>query len=147
MEDYLPRWLRVLNPSLQLLVFGALILAGAMGEPPPGYWPGVAMGVVACVTFAISAAATVQQRPNYLDKLFGPAYRRLNVYVLTGMQFLILFWSALALYQFLWGDFGIDTKRVGYLTILMTPALAALSLLAKRQPPPSDGGRVPLSAA
>jgi hypothetical protein len=140
MENFVPAWIRMAIPALQIAIFGGVAVAGLLADAPASHWTGLGVGVFASVMVGIVTVSTVEQRANSLDRLYGAAFRRFSVHTLVGFQFLILFWAAMGLYQYVTGSTAIDAKRIGFLSIILFPLLATLASLARFRKPPSDDG-------
>jgi hypothetical protein len=128
-DDYLPRW-------LQYLVY-ALMLGSLLARPVASFfqparlehvWGNFFMGLLLMLLLFFVGVGSVVRAPNYMDRMIGPAYRRMEVRVCFGLMALM---AVLGLVNLAVELSVADTKRYGsvVISLFVTATLAGFMLL------------------
>ena len=135
-SDYVPSGWRLATELLtvaQLALWLALPALGFGGGRR--YWGSFAFVVAITVLLRVLAYYTAHRRPNYGDRLFGEAYRRMELRVYYLMQLV----APLAIAALTFGKMaGIDLARPGQLAIILFSCVLGFAFLRLR--PAESGG-------
>ena len=142
-DDYVPRGVRrtiytivVLHLGLWLIVG---VLMGVLGlETSREFWGMFAFAVAIALIFFLIVRSIALRRPNVMDRVFGPEYRRTEVRVAFGAQLLPLMNGLARLYEQASGTVLVDVDRASRLG-LVAAMIAALVFFFVRYSRPSNG--------
>ena len=112
-DDYVPRW-------VQYLVYGLMLANLAAGPVASLFWPerihnvwgNFAMGLVMSVMLFLVGVGCVVRPYNYMDRVMGPGYRRMEVRLTFGLMLTIV---GVGLTSVALEISGVESKRYGAL--------------------------------
>jgi hypothetical protein len=135
-SDYVPLPWRVATEILTVVHIAAWLVAPALGfGGGADYWGRFAFIAAVTVLFAALSYLLPQRRQGYADRLFGDAYRRVELRVVYLMRVAPLTTGAIALGE---AVFDLDLARAGYLALILI--LCGLQLAFLRLRPIELGG-------
>lgn len=141
-DDFVPRWVQYLVYGLMLANLAARPLAGLFWpERIHNVWGNFAMGLLMSVMLFLVSVGSVVRPYNYMDRVIGPAYRRMEVRVTFGLMLCIvgIGFTSLALEVS-----GLDSKRYGAVMIALYVSITlalCMSVPTPRGDELRDGGR------
>jgi len=136
-DDYVPRW-------GQYLIYG-LMVASLLARPVaslfwperiPNVWGNFAMGAVMSVLLFLVGVGSVARAPNYMDRVLGPSYRRMEVRVAFGLMLCIVAVGATSLALEI---SGLDSRRYGSVMIALYVSTALALCMSLPTAPPKNG--------
>jgi hypothetical protein len=137
--DYVPRSWRVATEVLTVAHLAAWLVAPALGfGGDADYWGRFAFIAAVSVLLAGMSYLMPQRRQGYADRLFGDAYRRVELRVLYVLRLAPLTTGAVGLGAAI---LGLDLARVGHL--LLALIICGLALAFVRLKPAEPGGGEP----
>jgi hypothetical protein len=96
--DFVPRFWRSTTDVLTAALLVTWLILGVKGAASSAkHWEGFAFMLVFATIIAVLAHAAAARPPNYLDRLYGPAYRHREVRVLYGARLGIVLFGAIIL--------------------------------------------------
>jgi hypothetical protein len=122
-DNFVPRWLRLATYALVGVHWTAWVLVGVLGPRTGDFWPRVVVQVVFPLACLALMHAAVVRRPNALDRIFGLENRRWEVRFAFAIQFYLLAWGALSLYETVAEATAFDIQRATRLV----PALIVIT--------------------
>jgi hypothetical protein len=129
-SDYLTRRWRIAIEALTVLHLGAWILIGALGVGGGAkFWGSFAFFVAMSVLFAVFANLVPGRRPGYLDRLFGEAYRRMEIRGAYFMRVWPVITGAIVMLELLTGA---ELDRAAQLLVVAFVCVLALMVLRLR---------------
>jgi hypothetical protein len=135
--DYLPRSWRVGTEALTAAHIALWLVVGALGWAGGAkYWWSFAFIAAMTVLFAVIAYLVPRRRPGYYDRLFGEAYRHVEIRV---AYFMRLWWLPIGAVVMIERLTATDLARAGYLLIVSFVSVLALMLLRLRPVAPASG--------
>lgn len=136
-RDYLPRSWRIATEVLTVGHIALWLLVGALGWAGGAkFWWSFAAIAGMTVLFAAIAYFVPRRRPGYPDRLFGEAYRHVEMRIACFMRLWPLAAGAIGLSELIT---GVDLARAGHLVIVSFVCLLALMLLRLRPVAPASG--------
>jgi hypothetical protein len=139
-SDYLaPSW-RIGVEALTVLHLGAWVVIGALGWAGGAkFWWSFAFFAGMTVLFAVMAHFVPRRRPDYLDRMFGEAYRQGEIKAVYFMRVWPVAAGAIVMTEHMT---GLDLARAAHLLIVSFVSVLALMVLRVRPiVPPSDTTR------
>lgn len=134
--DYLPLSWRILTEVLTAAhVVGWLVLPALGFGGDASYWGRFAFIAAVTVGLALYAHLAPQRRPGYADRLFGEAYRRAELRVISLMRVALLTAGAVTLGEAI----GLDLARAAHLALQVMIFVMALEFLRLRPLAPNGG--------
>jgi hypothetical protein len=89
---------RIATEGLTVALFATWIVFGILGiARSPKLWSGLAFLMVISAILAVLARVSARRRPNYMDRLYGPAYRHREVRIIYGMRLAFIAFGIVAL--------------------------------------------------
>jgi len=139
-SDYLPRSRRVAMEVLTVAHIGVWLVVGALGFASGAkFWWSFAFIVGLTVLFGVIAHSVPRRRPGYLDRLFGEAYRHVEIRIAYFMRLWPLAPGAMGLVEL---TTGVELARIGYLLIVSFVCVLA-SMILRLQPVAPGSGATP----
>jgi hypothetical protein len=135
-SDYLPRSWRIATEVLTVGHIALWLVAGALGWAGGAkFWWSFAAIAGMTALFAVIAYFVPRRRPGYLDRLFGEAYRHVEIRIACFMRLWPLAAGALGLSELVT---GVELARAGYLLIVAFVCALALMILRLQPVAPSS---------
>jgi len=133
-SDYLPGWWRWTIEALTAAQLAAWLILPALGfGGGRRYWATFAFAAAITVSMSVLAHYTTRRRPSYGDRLFGDAYRRLELRVYDVMRVV----APLALGAMTFGRIaGLDVARPGHLAVVLFSCILGFAFLRLRPAQP-----------
>jgi hypothetical protein len=136
-SDYLALPWRIAVEALTLLHLGVWIVIGALGLAGGAkFWGSFAFFVGMSAFFAVFANLSPRRRPGYLDRVFGEAYRRVEIRLAYFMRLWPVITGAIVMTEQMTGA---DLDRAAQLLVVSFVCVMALMLLRLRPVAPSPG--------
>jgi hypothetical protein len=136
-SDYLALPWRIAVDALTVLHLGAWIVIGALGLAGGAkFWGSFAFFVGMSAFFAVFANLSPRRRPGYLDRVFGEAYRRVEIRVAYLMRVWPVVTGAIVMTELMTGA---ELDRAAHLLIVSFVCVMALMVLRLRPVAPSPG--------
>jgi hypothetical protein len=136
-SDYLPFSWRIGVEALTVLHLGAWVVIGALGWAGGAkFWWSFAFFAAMTVLFAVIAHLVPRRRPDYLDRVFGEAYRRGELKAVYFMRLWPVASGALVMTEHMT---GLDLARAAHLLIVSFVCVLALMVLRLRPMAPPSG--------
>lgn len=96
--DSVPFPVRIATDIVTLALIVTWLVLGVKGvASSPRHWSGFAFMLVFALLIAVLAHAAAARPPNYMDRLYGPAYRHREVRILYGVRLGIVIFGAIVL--------------------------------------------------
>ncbi len=119
-DKYVPRPVQYGIFALVAIHLAAWLFAAALGRyASPAFWGMLAFQFVISGIFLLLALEAVRRRPNALDRIFGPRYRRMEVRWAFATQLLPLMNGAARLYEQTAGPTSGDLDRAMHLGVVL----------------------------
>jgi hypothetical protein len=119
-DDYVPRPVQYGIYALVGVHLTAWLIAAALGRyTAPAFWGMLAFQFVISGIFLLLALVAVRRRPDAIDRIFGPGYRRMEVRWAFGVQVLPLMNGAVRLYEQTAGPTPADLNRAMHLGLVL----------------------------
>jgi hypothetical protein len=138
-HDYVPRSWRIATEVLTVGHMAAWLVAPALGfGGGADYWGRFAFVAAVTALLAVMCHLVPQRRQGYADRLFGDAYRRVEMRVLYILRLAPLTTGVVGL-----GDaiLGLDLARAAHLLLALIICGAALAFVSLRPLEPAAGAR------
>ena len=137
--DYVPRAWRIATEVATVGHLAAWLVAPALGfGGGADYWGKFAVIAAASLLLALISWVRPQRRPHYADRLFGDAYRRVELRVLYILRLAPLTRGAVGIGG---AVLGLDLARVMHLLVVLIICGAAFAFVSLR--PTKSGGAAP----
>jgi hypothetical protein len=112
-DDYVPRWFRILVYVAILTHLAAWLCVGAVGRfRHPDFWPAFAGIAILTALMFVLGRASVLRRPTLMDRSSGFDYRSAEIRVAFAIQLVVVGFGVMGLCKLL---YGIDLQRAGTL--------------------------------
>jgi hypothetical protein len=145
--DFVPLPLRVTTYTFAIVNAAAWLAVGALGlYSTPIFWTRFAILISLSVVFFLVTNVNVNRRPNAMDRMFGPAYRRGEVRYVFAMQLLPPVIGAVRLYEEIANAIVFDVNRAMQLGLALFVTFGLLRA-ARYAMAWQDPNRTPPSAA
>jgi hypothetical protein len=96
--DSVPLYWRIATEVVTVVLFTTWIITGVMGiARSPKLWDGLVFLFVNTVIFAVMAYASAKRPQNYMDRIYGPAYRHREVRIIYGARWAFVAFGAVML--------------------------------------------------
>jgi hypothetical protein len=120
LDDFIPRWVRVVTYTLVGVHLAAWVSVGVLGlYSAPGFWARLAAPIVFFGIFFFFARVSVARPPMAMDRIFGPGYRRGEVRFGFAMAICTNAMFALQLYQEVAGTVAFEVDRALHLGLVL----------------------------
>jgi hypothetical protein len=137
-SDYLPRSWRIATEVLTVAHIGVWLVVGTLGFASGAkFWWSFAFIVCMTVLFGCIAHLVPKRRPGYFDRVFGEAYRHVELKIAYFMRLWPLAAGAIGLAEL---TTGVELARAGYLLIVSLVCVVALMILRLQPAAPASGG-------
>jgi hypothetical protein len=128
--DSVPRAWRIATEVLTISLFLIWLILGVLGVPhSPKFWDGFIFLIFNALIFAVMAYASARRPPNYMDRVYGPAYRHREVRIVYGARLVIVVFGAIALTGSITGPAALPVEPVR-LSLLLFQIFFVACLLA-----------------
>lgn len=128
--NFVPRIWRISTDALTVALLVTWLILGVKGVASSAkHWEGFAVMLVLATIFAVMAHASAARPPNYMDRLYGPAYRHREVRVVYGVRLGIVLFGAIILISSIVGPGAMPIHPVR-LSFLLFQGLFMAFLLA-----------------
>jgi hypothetical protein len=122
-DDFVPRWLRIVTYTLVGLHAAAWLTVGVLElYSTPIFWMRLGLVIGISAIFFLMSRLGVRRRPNAMDRIFGPAYRRIEVRYGFLMQ-LVPLAGIVRLYEEVTATVAVDVNRALHLAVALTVVL------------------------
>lgn len=126
--DFVPVWAQLVTYALVMINLTAWVVTAISGQhDAPLFWTRLVLLFALSVFFHFAAVAAVARRPNAMDRVFGPPYRRKEVHLAFSMQLLPPIIGAVRLYEELADTIVFDINRAMQLGLVLMIIAAFLS--------------------
>jgi hypothetical protein len=145
LDDFVPRWAQIAVYAVATLSLAAWLVVAASGWNTTSSFQGrLAFILLMTPLFLLCPRVSVRRRPQAVDRIFGPAYRRTEVRYGMAMSLVLAVVGALQLYEELAGPVAFDISRVMHLGLVLcvTAGILRLARFAKDPGGPRVSGRV-----
>ena len=137
LDDFVPAWLQHTTTTVTTFALVAAIAVGLNAEVAHAYWTGLGTVVLMWVIVRLVIRGTVQHRPTFMDRIFGTDYRRTNVRIVFGLQFLVMLACALVLLEQVPGFERVEWERIAHLSLVLWVAVSLLFTIRRWRVPPA----------
>ena len=141
--DSVPRAWRIATEILTAGLFITWIVIGIAGiASSPKFWGGFAYLLAVSAALAVVARYSARRRPNYMDRVYGPAYRHREIRIVYGMRLAFVAFGVITLTGSIIGpaSMPVDPARLSLLLFQLLFIGCLLSFVLMR---PAETGAAP----
>jgi multisubunit Na+/H+ antiporter MnhB subunit len=141
-DNFVPRWLKYLIYGLMVITIVSRPLVDALYPARlDNVWGATILALIMGVLAFLAGRHGVERPPNHLDRMFGPAYRKLEVWVYFGVMalFVIMLLTSLA-----FDLVGANPRRYISLAFLRMPPMAGGGSHGNQSQPATGQAGIPL---